>query len=544
MAIKASDTMTLASVKDVASVTPYYLAQTSTLSPPSKPTTKPPSGWSTTQPALDTSKTCYIVFLNVLSDGTWAYSDVSTMSEYEAAKTAKNTADAAATAAAATNQYFWHRQTATIGVKAGAHITEVPQEAYVQSPSTAGGNALIKSTGLEILNGVTSLADFGSSVRIGQEDKDGNRLSATTKFDPQSMVIEDSLSHEIFEVGDLNDGSGALVNDIFVGDGSTRTFTTNYRIKSAQHLFIDGYLYQSSAVTNRIDRVVDGRMVTSFTLASTVTTPASGAEIKLYYKTDEPYMFALAFGGRYLFDGTGKIGKYSSSFGVGLTAENDWQTSLGKFNDNQSNTLLEVGNGTSDAPSNALVLDRLGNLQTAGDITDGSGNVLRDKADTSAIPTKTSDITNDSGFITSDANGNVSISGEFTSGNHATPIGYKTGRQTGTYSLATGTTFVTVPASNLSRITLSEGTWIIHAHAAFASNNTGRRAMRIYSVTSSEGLTRSFVNQTATNGAATNMNTMAIVSVGSTDITYTIQLAQNSGSANSVDLVLEAVRIA
>ena len=48
----------------------------------------------------------------------------------------------------------------------------------------------------------------------------------------------------------------------------------------------------------------------------------------------------------------------------------------------------------------------------------------------------------------------------------------------------------------------------------------------------------------ATSGAATNMNTMAIVDVGSTNITYTIQLAQNSGSAKSVDLILEAVRIA
>lgn len=140
-------------------------------------------------------------------------------------------------------------------------------------------------------------------------------------------------------------------------------------------------------------------------------------------------------------------------------------------------------------------------------------------------------------------NGNVKAAGSITAGNHATAIGYKTARQTGTYSLASGTTWVTVPSANLSRITLGAGTWIIHAHASFDSNNTGRRALQIYSTTESEGLTRSFVNQTATNGAATNMQTCAIVAPTSNN-TFTIQVAQNSGSARSVGLVLEAVRIA
>lgn len=142
-----------------------------------------------------------------------------------------------------------------------------------------------------------------------------------------------------------------------------------------------------------------------------------------------------------------------------------------------------------------------------------------------------------------DTSGNIKAYGTITSENHASEIGHKTTRQTGTYSLATGTTFVTVPASDLPRITLSEGTWIIHAHAAFESNATGRRTMRIYSVTESKGLARSFVNQNATSGAATNIQTMAIVSLDSST-TFTVQLEQNSGSAKSVDLVLEAVRIA
>ena len=97
MAIKASDTITLASVTDVSSVTPYYLAQTSTLSPPTF-SASTISNWGTTQPNLDTSKTCYIAFLTTFSDNTKDYSSVSTMSEYEASKSAYNLADSAATA--------------------------------------------------------------------------------------------------------------------------------------------------------------------------------------------------------------------------------------------------------------------------------------------------------------------------------------------------------------------------------------------------------------------------------------------------------------
>jgi len=48
----------------------------------------------------------------------------------------------------------------------------------------------------------------------------------------------------------------------------------------------------------------------------------------------------------------------------------------GLFNDNKSTDIFEVGNGRTDAPSNALELTETGNLTVAGDVTDGSGNKL------------------------------------------------------------------------------------------------------------------------------------------------------------------------
>ena len=98
MAIKASASITLSAIRDLESCTRYYLLQSSTLSPPAKPTTKPPGGnWTTTEPSYTSGSTNSLYFcdLNVFTDGDYAYSDVSLSSSYEAAKAAYNKAQAA-----------------------------------------------------------------------------------------------------------------------------------------------------------------------------------------------------------------------------------------------------------------------------------------------------------------------------------------------------------------------------------------------------------------------------------------------------------------
>ena len=95
MAILARAMVTLASIKDVASVTRFYKILSSTASKPSAPTTNPPeSSWSTTEPTYseETTSTLYFVDLTVFSDGSYAYSDVSQSTSYEAAKSAYNVA--------------------------------------------------------------------------------------------------------------------------------------------------------------------------------------------------------------------------------------------------------------------------------------------------------------------------------------------------------------------------------------------------------------------------------------------------------------------
>ena len=96
MGVKARAEMTLSSIRDVQSVTRYYLLQSSTSAAPAKPTTNPPGGnWVTTEPTYTSGSTNSLYFTDctVFSDETFAYSDVSLSSSYEAAKVAYNKAE-------------------------------------------------------------------------------------------------------------------------------------------------------------------------------------------------------------------------------------------------------------------------------------------------------------------------------------------------------------------------------------------------------------------------------------------------------------------
>ena len=155
------------------------------------------------------------------------------------------------------------------------------------------------------------------------------------------------------------------------------------------------------------------------------------------------------------------------------------QTAIGRYNveDTETATAKQkafiIGNGTSDDNrSNAFTVDWGGNTEADGDITDGTGNVLSDKVDASSlatvatsgsyndlankptiptvnnatltiqknginvqtftanassnktanitVPTATSDLTNDSGFIAEDSNGDIAITRNITAGGKLT----------------------------------------------------------------------------------------------------------------------------
>ena len=95
---------------------------------------------------------------------------------------------------------------------------------------------------------------------------------------------------------------------------------------------------------------------------------------------------------------TKSSGKYSHAEGDNTEAKGESQHVSGKYNiiDNNNTYAEIIGNGTSSTRSNARTLDWSGNEVLAGSLTINSNQTV---ATTSDIPTKVSDLTNDSGFI-------------------------------------------------------------------------------------------------------------------------------------------------
>ena len=156
MAVKAKAEITLATIRDVQSVTRYYLLQSSTSSIPSKPTANPPTGsWVKTEPSYTSGSTnsLYLTDLTVFTDGSFSYSDVSLSSSYEAAKAAYNKAVAAegkaSTALAQSVEYIVGTQTAVTGNWTGVSMDGAlyaGKTIAYKLPYAGSGNASLKLT--------------------------------------------------------------------------------------------------------------------------------------------------------------------------------------------------------------------------------------------------------------------------------------------------------------------------------------------------------------------------------------------------------------
>lgn len=98
--------------------------------------------------------------------------------------------------------------------------------------------------------------------------------------------------------------------------------------------------------------------------------------------------------------GTLASGKYSHAQNYHTQALYKSQTVIGEYNDNSSDNAFEIGNGADSAHrSNAFTVDWNGNVVSDGDITDGSGNVLGNKANTSELNSLSTRVTTAEGDI-------------------------------------------------------------------------------------------------------------------------------------------------
>ena len=323
--------------------------------------------------------------------------------------------------------YFWHDAN-------GAHVLG----------STSGYRTDIVGTGMKVMDAANevSVAEFGvDGARIGDADK------CNAELKNQSFIIHDLGDNSFFEAIDLrgNDGYYEVtenktangVSDSFqsivdnVTEGSEKVYVNNVLLTSGyttaysadKHFQITGFnpsLTRGDIITVKYQTTSNS--LKYYTIGTRISTKgfmsvalgerveatgyasiAEGAGSKAYGAYSHAEGWATTASGSYSHaegmstnaDGTWSHaeGIYCEANGVNSHAQNNYtiagykdQTTIGKFNDNQSDTAFEIGNGTSDnARSNALEVDWSGNMEASGDITDGTGNVLSAKIDASAI---------------------------------------------------------------------------------------------------------------------------------------------------------------
>ena len=301
-----------------------------------------------------------------------------------------------------TAQHFWVTEE---GSDTGAHITEVTQEEFETDPTNGGGNLLARSNGIAVRDGTDELAVFSADgIRIGKSS------GAHTEIDSYGMRNLNNSGIPFFDIKMDGAQTAMLVtrDGNFVSDTLTADYYP-YTVKeidmpispvsgSIKLFFNSGYKYSSSApYTN-----VFSTFTFTYGTAASPTVSLSGITAQLAYDGNKHLKISAttsqysAYYRLYRIEDTesapapayalglrqGDAGAFSSILGENLVAEYADQTAIGKYNDNQSGNAFEIGNGTADnVRSNALTVDWSGNVDAAGDITDGSGNQLSNKLD-------------------------------------------------------------------------------------------------------------------------------------------------------------------
>lgn len=189
-------------------------------------------------------------------------------------------------------------------------------------------------------------------------------------------------------------------------------------------------------------------------------------------------------------------GDYSHAQGYWTEAAGTAQTVVGKYNDNDINNALEIGNGI------------------------GTGLVPRSNA------------------LSVTWNGDITTAGTLTMENHSTPIGWYN-PISNTVSKATGTSFASISGS---AYTPTAGRYIVTASARFSGATSGNRGVCIYQAGNVVDNTQVLVPAIQSASWSTDLHTTGFfVADGSTE--FRIGLLQNSGSSLSTSYTLTFIMI-
>ena len=237
MAVKARAEITLTSIRDVQSVTRYYLLQSSTSAAPAKPTTNPPGGsWATSEPTYTSGSTNSLYFTDctVFSDDTFVYSDVSLSSSYEAAKVAYNKAVSAE------------------GVANSASDKVDENEVKIKELMSDGANLIIGTT----------YPDVSSAEKLprifGQPNATRTRSTSTFSVAEHGFrVTNTGTGYTYMFFGDYWDGPNPGMNGLIAGETYTLSADVTYKQLSkntnTSTYYVRAMLYDDSVTTGTTD---------------------------------------------------------------------------------------------------------------------------------------------------------------------------------------------------------------------------------------------------------------------------------------------------
>ena len=293
------------------------------------------------------------------------------------------------------NQYFWFEGNASATYGAGAHVTLVPDTTFISNPT--GQNILMNTEGFSIRNGLLPMMTLDNdSLDFNVVDTTAGTYTITATFtatgaqigqsgeshlemDNNGMCLVDRDDTKYFEVSDLRDGDGFLV-DRFVGDGQKYAFILSSMAIEPSSADNTAVTVDGIPQTFGIDTSDHWYVVSTFGYYSVVqfpydSPPADGAVIVVKYMSSGNTT-AFTFGTR---KQEAPVGGLSSVFGDNCEARTPYtfaqgkgtvaifknQAVFGRYNDpdEEGDYSFIIGNGTADnARSNALMVDWNGDI--------------------------------------------------------------------------------------------------------------------------------------------------------------------------------------
>lgn len=472
-------------------------------------------------------------------------------------------------------QYFWFESSAQPW-GAGAHVTLYPQSEFTTSTHAnylKGQNILMNTDGFSLRNGTlpmmtldndsldfnvidtlnqtyTNVASFGAtSSRIGKEASSHVNITSNGLYLYDNVNLVSYFTDNSFKVANMF-SNGMVWSAYATGNINWDSDYTPFLLTQFKQTDTEGIIYYipktvSGTLTSGGSLNVDLRSLRDAGLLweSMVSYEYTGARVK-YAWDSNGNVITYPEGFTYSFTNTSSICRLTINYtnSSGSSARNTLTKLCLQIPSYQQYPCLMVGGyaDTSDWKDASTSGGSIGNSQWAPYPFIVGNGITKQVYDEENNPDGFE--YNPSNAFTVDWEGNIESAGTITARNHSSPIGTRK-VTTGSYSVASGNSYVTVPTTGLTRLSLEAGSWVINLSAQYASNATGRRGCAIYNVTASSRFGRSEVNQTAVSGTLTKLQT-SIVAVLDTTTTITAQLSQNSNAQRTCDLVLEAMRIA